>query len=392
MNLRGGDLTGSKNIQGSDGSGTFSVAGGSANGVNFLLDGGDNNDAFSNVNMPIPFPDAVQEFNVQTNGLPAQYGLHPGGVVNIVTNSGTNAFHGDMFYFLRNGDLNARPKGVGCSTCTINQQPIRDSLKRNQFGGTIGGPVRKDKLFFFAGYQGTRQRSDPSNQTAYVPTAEALAGDFSVLDGAKATGGCLNAARTLKDPSGIPYPGNRIPVSSFDPAGLKLATIYLPTSQNPCGTLQYGYPADNPDDEMIGRINYNISTKHTFFGRYFIYDFTGQYTFDGHNGLTTSSSGNQDRSQTITIGDMYTFSPSSQLSVSGYSGGGFNIGCGTCAPANFDINAYPVADNFWLTDGKHQISFGFDGRKDQFNSYNYQQANGQFSFNGSSPAMDWQTC
>ena len=309
MNLRGGDLTGSKNIQGSDGSGTFSVAGGSANGVNFLLDGGDNNDAFSNVNMPIPFPDAVQEFNVQTNGLPAQYGLHPGGVVNIVTNSGTNAFHGDMFYFLRNGDLNARPKGVGCSTCTINQQPIRDSLKRNQFGGTIGGPIRKDKLFFFAGYQGTRQRSDPSNQTAYVPTAAALAGDFSVLDGAKATGGCLNAARTLKDPSGIPYPGNRIPVSSFDPAGLKLATTYLPTSQNPCGTVQYGYPADNPDDEMIGRIDYNISTKHTFFGRYFIYDFTGQYTFDGHNGLTTSSSGNQDRSQTITIGDMYTFSP-----------------------------------------------------------------------------------
>ena len=85
MTLNGGDLTGSKNIQGSNGSGQYSVAGSAANGVNFLLDGGDNNDAFSNVNLPIPFPDAVQEFNVQTNGLPAQYGLHPGGVVNIVT-------------------------------------------------------------------------------------------------------------------------------------------------------------------------------------------------------------------------------------------------------------------------------------------------------------------
>ena len=92
-----------------------------------------------------------------------KYGLHPGGVVNIVTNSGTNAFHGDVFDFLRNGQLNGRPKGVGCSTCTINQQPIRDSLKRNQFGGTIGGPLKKDNLFFFAGYRGTRQRSNPAN-------------------------------------------------------------------------------------------------------------------------------------------------------------------------------------------------------------------------------------
>ena len=155
MTLNGGDLTGSKNIQGSNGSTSYSVAGGAANGVNYLLDGGDNNDAFSNVNLPIPFPDAISEFNVQTSSLPAQYGLHPGGVVNIVTKSGTNAFHGDLFDFLRNGDLNSRPKGVSAS------QPIRDSLKRNQFGGTGGGPIKKDKLFFFGGYQGTRQRSNP---------------------------------------------------------------------------------------------------------------------------------------------------------------------------------------------------------------------------------------
>src|ERR1022692_4092690 len=107
-----GDLTGSKNMSGSDGSGTFSVAGGQANGISYLLDGGDNNDAFSNVNLPIPFPDAIQEFSVQTNGLPAQYGLHPGGVVNIVTKSGANAFHGDLFEFLRNYELNARTKGL----------------------------------------------------------------------------------------------------------------------------------------------------------------------------------------------------------------------------------------------------------------------------------------
>src|SRR5437763_7374237 len=107
-----GDLTGSKNMLGSNASGTFSVAGGQANGVNYLLDGGDNNDAFSNVNLPIPFPDAVEEFNVQTNAVPAQYGLHPGGVVNIVTRSGANDFHGDVFDFLRNYALNARQKAT----------------------------------------------------------------------------------------------------------------------------------------------------------------------------------------------------------------------------------------------------------------------------------------
>src|SRR3984885_8420209 len=146
----GGDLTGSKNIQGSNGSGTFSVGGGQANGVNYLLDGGDNNDNFSNVNLPIPFPDAVQEFSVQTNALQAQFGLHPGGAVNVVTKSGSNGFHGNAFDFLRNYELNARTKGLGEPGGSV-AQPARDSLKRNQFGGTAGGKIKRAKLFFFAG-------------------------------------------------------------------------------------------------------------------------------------------------------------------------------------------------------------------------------------------------
>jgi hypothetical protein len=417
MNLNGGDLTGSKNMQGSNGSGQYSVAGGAANGVNFLLDGGDNNDAFSNVNLPIPFPDAVMEFNLQTNGLPAQYGLHPGGVVNIVTKSGANAFHGDLFEFLRNGDLNARPKG------TIISQPIRDSLKRNQFGGTGGGRIIKDKLFFFGGYQGTRQRSDPATSTAYVPTAATLKGDFSVVDASKANGGCLSTAKQLKDVNGNPYPGNQIPVSSFDAAGFKLASTYFPTSTNPCGTYLWGLPANNPDDQWIGRVDYNISSKHMFFGRYYIYDYLALPIFDGKNALTTSTTpGNWDRSQTMTIGDTYTVSPTSvnsfhatfdrrrdnrasaldlpspnslgvnmfdntanytQLNVTGYSGGGFGIGCGSCALAILDINTYQLADDYSIIKGKHQISFGFDGRKDQYNSTSNQQSNGMFTFNGS---------
>src|SRR5579883_3375740 len=213
-----GDLTGSKNIQGSNGSGTFSVAGGQANGVNYLLDGGDNNDSFSNVNLPIPFPDAVQEFSVQTNALQAQFGLHPGGTVNIVTKSGTNAFHGDLFEFLRNYELNARPKGLVEPNGSV-VQPSRDSLKRNQFGGTAGGRIVKDKLFFFGGYQGTRNRSNPPQTLATVPTALALTGDFSALESA----GCQSnhQPRTIKNPfTGQPIADNQVPTSLFNPASL----------------------------------------------------------------------------------------------------------------------------------------------------------------------------
>jgi len=426
MTLNGGDLTGSKNIQGTaGGSQQFSVAGSQANGINFLLDGGDNNDAFSNVGLPIPFPDAVQEFNVQTNGLQPQYGLHPGGVVNVVTKSGANAFHGDLFEFLRNGDLNGRPEGIATVSSGVvsnTLQPKRDTLKRNQFGGTAGGRVIKDKLFFFGGYQGTRQRSDPGQNPAYVPTPAVLNGDFSVVDGAKLAGGCLSKQVLLKDSNKNIYPNNQIPVSAFDQAGFKLASSYLPSTTDPCGSTLFGYLADNPDDEWIGRVDYIFNDKHSLYGRYFIYDYLAESLFDGKNALTTGQSGNKDRTENLTIGDTFTLGPTevnsfhatavrrrddradasnlfgpnalgvtmweaipnyTQLSVSTYSGGGFNIGCGTCAPATFDVNTYQVSDDFTYIRGRHQFAFGFDGRKSQFNSVNDQQANGQFTFNGS---------
>src|SRR3982750_1391036 len=141
-----GDMTGSKNYASST---TISVGGGQANGTNYLLDGGDNVDTMTNVNLPFPFPDALQEFSVDTNALPARNGTQPGGVVNIVTKSGTNDIHGDLFEFLRNGNVNARNFFA----------PTHDFLKRNQFGGTVGGKIIRDKLFFFGGYQGTRIRN-----------------------------------------------------------------------------------------------------------------------------------------------------------------------------------------------------------------------------------------
>src|SRR5215469_3310201 len=134
------DLTGSKNYFTSD---SISVAGGESNGTNYLLDGGENLDTFSNVNLPLPFPDALQEFSVETSSLSARYGMHAGAVVNTVTKSGTNQIHGDLFEFIRNGAVNARNYFA----------TSRDKLKRNQFGGTVGAPIVKGKVFGFFGYQ-----------------------------------------------------------------------------------------------------------------------------------------------------------------------------------------------------------------------------------------------
>ena len=140
------------------------------------------------------------------------------------------------------------------------RQPQRDSLKRNQFGGTAGGKIIRDKLFFFGGYQQTTQRSNPGTITAHVPTALTSVGNFSVEDAATSAGGCQKAAITLKDPTtGNPFPNNTIPVSRFDPGGGQLLSKYIPTSTDPCGLILYGQPANNPDWQAIGRVDYVIS-------------------------------------------------------------------------------------------------------------------------------------
>src|ERR1700733_4289887 len=207
------DLTGSKNYYSAD---AISVAGGQANGTNYLLDGGEHMDTFSNVNLPFPFPDAIQEFSVQTSSLSAQYGLHAGAVVNVVTKSGTNQFHGDAFEFVRNGYFDARDF-FAAST---------DTLKRNQFGGTIGAPIKKDKIFGFFGYQGMIIRTAPPSSIAHVPKQAVLGGDFSQLESAACKS--RGMARTIIDPTtGNPFPNNIIPASRLNQQALKLAS-YLP--------------------------------------------------------------------------------------------------------------------------------------------------------------------
>ncbi|HSB28428.1 MAG TPA: carboxypeptidase-like regulatory domain-containing protein, partial [Pyrinomonadaceae bacterium] len=153
---------------------TISANGARQNQISYQLDGGNNVDEYTNVNQPFPMPDALQEFSVQTSNYSAQYGQNAGAVVNVVTRSGGNDFHGTAFEFVRNRVLNARNWGA----------PAKDQIKRNQFGGTFGGPIKRDRTFFFAGYQQTIFRNVAGGVTATVPNAalRATATDPAIIN------------------------------------------------------------------------------------------------------------------------------------------------------------------------------------------------------------------
>ncbi len=265
-----------------------SVNGGGTGNVNYQMDGAGHNDTYVNMNLPFPNPDALQEFNLQTTSMSAQYG---GGaaVVNIATKSGTNALHGTAFEFLRNGRLNARNFFA----------PTRDTLKRNQFGGTIGGPIKKDRLFFFATYQGTRLRSAPQGQITFVPTAAERNGDLSTTAG------------QLVDPATrAPFAGNRIPVSQFSGPS-KYFLQRLPLPNGPGQQVTYLGPSSRPnDDQFMPKIDW-VRGKHQVSGRYFYTKFNSPPDFSGvkQSLLAMDRNGNQVRIQTLALDHVYSVSP-----------------------------------------------------------------------------------
>jgi len=398
--------TGSKTFYSST---RISVAGGQSNGTAYLLDGGDNTDAMSNVNLPFPFPDALQEFSVETSAVSSRFGIHPGATVNVVTKSGSNGFHGDVFEYLRNYHMNARNFFA----------TSRDSLKRNQFGGTAGGKIIRDKLFFFGGYQGTINRSNPPQMTTFIPTQAMLKGDFSAIAGPVCTS--TASGRQLTNPlaNNAPFPGNQIPVSMLNPIAVKVASSYLPISAaDQCGKITYGIPITGDEQQFIGRIDFVHTEKHSIYGRYFADAYKNPATYDGKNLLTTTQAGNLELAQSATIGDNYTFGPRTLnsfhatfnrrrddrgptdipinptlLGINMYSAvpnfllfsvtGGFSTFCGTCAPGHFNVNSYQVADDVDVIRGRHQMAFGFNLVRVQNNTISGFQENGNFTFNGS---------
>src|SRR4029079_319965 len=162
-----------------------------------------------NANLPLPFPDALQEFRVETSALSAQYGMYSGASVNSVTKSGTNQFHGDLFEFVRNDLFNARNYFA----------PTHSTLKRNQFGGTLGGPIKQNKLFFFGGFQGTTVRQDPADLQGFVPTAAMLTGDFSGITAPQ----CRANRQQLV--LRAPFVSNRVDPTRFSKAARNLTAL-----------------------------------------------------------------------------------------------------------------------------------------------------------------------
>jgi len=226
---------------------SIAVAGGMSWSVQYNLDGAPHVDTYVGTSMPLPFPDALQEFRLSTGAQEASSGGHSGATVDSVTKSGTNRFHGDLFEFFRNSNLNARDFFAAGS----------DGLKRNQFGGVLGGRIVKDKLFFFLGYQGTTVRQNLVNGSAYVPTAAELKGDFSQYIAA----GCPAAAAVASSPAVLSHFTGPFALS---PAALKIAS-YLPQTNDPCGHVLYGTPVHQNQLQAPLRIDYQINQKQSFF-------------------------------------------------------------------------------------------------------------------------------
>ncbi|HTZ99538.1 MAG TPA: TonB-dependent receptor [Candidatus Aquilonibacter sp.] len=414
-------------------SAVISIAGGAQGSVAYWLDGGTHNDPLSNQNLPLPFPDTVEEFKVETSSLPAQYGTHPSGTVNVVTKSGTNSFHGDAFEYLRNYIFDARntafaeasPAIAGSPAAALANSP-RDDLKRNQFGGTIGGPIEKDKLFFFLGWQDTIQRStNPATTT--LPTAAMLGGDFTIYqaqcDPLLALGG--------------PFSGNKTSPTNYSPITLALES-HLPVPTNPCGTYDYQSPASFTENQGLARVDYHQSEKNTIFGRYFITNWVqppGQPNLPPSQGglLIAAIDGQSDRVQSLTLGDTYIFSPNwvnsvhltgnrsvnitdqnstvdmndlfaeagiSPSAINLYQLGppkfpkymaGFNVAGGffgflASTPSIQPYDTLEFSDDVSFTRGAHQISFGTDLINLRAFATNYLNNQGVFTFDGSRTA------
>lgn len=376
---------------------TVAINGARENQTGYYLDGAPNIDIISNVNQPFPFPDALQEFSVQTSNYNAEYGQNAGGVVSIVTKSGTNQIHGSAFEFLRNRVFNAANYfGYLNNPITNVAVKTRDSLKRNQFGGTIGGPIRKEKTFIFGGYQGTRIRSNPGGQSAFVPTDANLAGDFTSF------------GRTLA----APFVGNKINPALFDPAALKLLQ-FIPRSQT--GLVNYSTPLMQNFDEFIVRGDHTITSKDKLVARYYYDRFFNVGSYGGN--LLAYRQGSTISSHNAVIQEMHVFSPNllndfrfgfarivsirqppagtptvadfgvpiyqptsapaiQALSVTGYFSTGAN------PTAKFPRTSFSFTDDLRWVHGRHSFAFGGIYEKDQLNMVNVLGLPGTFTFTG----------
>jgi len=426
LSAPGNDFTGSKfNYQTS----AFSINGGMGNSTLWRLDGADNGDYMAGGNLAFPFPDAVGQFTQESSTLGAQDGMKAGGMVNVVTKSGSNQFHGDAFEFIRN-DL------IDASTFYSN---THDRLHQNFYGGTIGGPVwlpkvynGKNRLFFFAGFQRNTYDDVASNTTATVPTAANLNGDFSVENGEPTAGIAPNVLCSTKALSTTqlvdPMTGTLITNNIYSSAPTWNATsktllpylppvVSIPSGLNVCGGVQYAIPSEKYDKEFVTREDWNIGARDNLYGRYFFDSYQLPAFFSTTNILLTTASANpEERVQTGAIGENHSFSSnlvnSAHIAVMrryqtrGYNSAdinackglnittitcavpvglqlsisGFGMGGGTNSLAYFNDNTGVIDDDLTWVKGRHLFVFGGEFVKNQLNVSNAFEGNGVFSF------------
>ena len=278
----------------------ISVGGGSNDGLTFLLDGGVHNDPYGNQALPLPFPDALQEFKVETSAVPAQYGYHAAGAVNVVTKSGSNQFHGSLFEFVRNRIFNARNTFAA----------ERDGLKRNQFGGVIGGPIVQNKLFFFGGLQTTLQRSDPKGNTTFIPTPQMLAGDWTTYASAACQSG---GGLTLR----APFVNNRIDPASFSKAAVELMARMNATTIDGCGRVLFGRKTNAEEWLPVAKVDYQVSQKQSLFGRFEMARLDTPSDYDGQTVISIANPNFYRRMKSFILGDTYSISPTMVSSFRG---------------------------------------------------------------------------
>ena len=259
--------------------GDFQVGGGMPGQSQILIDGVPTNGAYLNVVTVVPTQDAIEEFKVQTNNLGPEFGRFAGGVINLNTKSGTNSYHGSLYEFIRNKVLNANDFFANAGGAE------RPPFTQNQFGGNAGGPILKDKLFFFGSYEGFRQRKG-NILTTWVPTAAERSGDFSKIGSTNTTsvlpiydpttsgiGGnaaCNAKAATCRTQftfNGVP---NVIDPSRLDPTAVALLGYFpLPNqTNNPAGNFVESYSTGGNVDQYNARIDYNLSSMQRIYGRY----------------------------------------------------------------------------------------------------------------------------
>jgi hypothetical protein len=395
----------------------FSVNGLQNTSVTYTLDGAMHNNPYNNLNLPVPFPDALQEFSVQIGTQNAQSGFLGGAQVGAVSKSGTNEFHGVVFDFMRNDKFKARGY--------FDTQ--KGTQRRNQFGGTLGGPIVREKLFFFAGIQSTLNRQNPDEEEDFVPTARMLQGDFTEVvkvytDPTTQTGGCRTAPINNTGTNATPgflreAQNNRIDPARFSKAALNLAAR-LPKPIDECGRVRYTVKEQEDAHEIVGKIDYNLSAKHTIFGRLMLVPETRAvpFNFAPDNILSVGTGGADNLGSFYTIGDTYLISPFTinaarlavnrtaihrvgpdffsitDLGVNAYSylpkhtqlsvTSGFSLGGGTESEAKFNTTAYQLSDDLNMVRGPHQLSIGGTLAHWRSNSYANVRSTGIYNFNG----------